>query len=201
MPISSCRATTAFTGRKTKARRPVCAAFAREIHERARLHPPFWRPDIHADRRPALLARGPYQGARCGAGSRRAASSRWSAPILQVSPGNEAHLHAFSTEAIDRRPAPRRSICTPRRSSPPRSCWRPASPDLRFRPRLPQPRAHGAAPSRVHHAGMVSGGQPYETLMVDCAELLAAGRTERPGRERTALPRLRGRSVHRRRSG
>ena len=56
----------------------------------------WWRPDIHADRRPFLLARGQIRTAlrswfeaegflevECGA--------------LQVSPGNEAHLHAFST--------------------------------------------------------------------------------------------------------
>ncbi|MBX9873547.1 MAG: EF-P lysine aminoacylase GenX [Beijerinckiaceae bacterium] len=62
--------------------------------------PPFWRPDIHADRRPALLARGRI----------RAALRRWfeardfvevEAAILQVSPGNETHLHGFATTLID----------------------------------------------------------------------------------------------------
>lgn len=64
------------------------------------IHPPFWRPDIHADRRPALLARGRI----------KAALRRWfeardfvevEAAILQVSPGNETHLHGFSTTLID----------------------------------------------------------------------------------------------------
>ncbi|MBL8893945.1 MAG: EF-P lysine aminoacylase GenX, partial [Rhizobiales bacterium] len=58
-----------------------------------------WQPHIHADRRPLLLARNRivsgvrqwFEGqefveADCGA--------------LQVSPGNEAHLHAFATEMI-----------------------------------------------------------------------------------------------------
>ena len=62
--------------------------------------PPFWRPDIHADRRPALLARGRI----------KAALRRWfevrdfieiEAAILQVSPGNETHLHGFATTLID----------------------------------------------------------------------------------------------------
>jgi lysyl-tRNA synthetase class 2 len=62
--------------------------------------PPFWRQDIHADRRPALLARGRI----------KSALRRWfeardfvevEAAILQVSPGNETHLHGFATTLID----------------------------------------------------------------------------------------------------
>jgi len=60
---------------------------------------PWWQPHVHADRRPLLLARNrivaavrhwfelrDFIEADCGA--------------LQVSPGNEAHLHAFATEMI-----------------------------------------------------------------------------------------------------
>ncbi|MFO0991808.1 MAG: EF-P lysine aminoacylase EpmA [Hyphomicrobiales bacterium] len=60
---------------------------------------PWWQPHVHADRRPLLLARNRivsgirqwFEGqdfveADCGA--------------LQVSPGNEAHLHAFATQMI-----------------------------------------------------------------------------------------------------
>ena len=60
---------------------------------------PWWAPTRHADRRPALLARGTVKRAlrgwfeghgftevECGA--------------LAVSPGNEAHLHAFETQAL-----------------------------------------------------------------------------------------------------
>jgi lysyl-tRNA synthetase class 2 len=62
--------------------------------------PPFWRPDIHADRRPALLTRGRI----------KAALRHWleardfieiEAAILQVSPGNETHLHGFATTLVD----------------------------------------------------------------------------------------------------
>ncbi|MGO4405894.1 EF-P lysine aminoacylase EpmA [Bosea sp. RAF48] len=61
---------------------------------------PFWRPDVHADRRPALLARGRI----------KTALRRWfeardfievEAAILQRSPGNETHLHGFGTTLID----------------------------------------------------------------------------------------------------
>ncbi len=61
---------------------------------------PWWRPERHAERRPFLLARNRIVSAirshftaldflevDCGA--------------LQLSPGNEVHLHAFATELID----------------------------------------------------------------------------------------------------
>ena len=59
----------------------------------------WWHPSRHADRRPLLLARNRIQAAIRG----------WLAgegfievdpAALQVSPGNEAHLHAFRTSAI-----------------------------------------------------------------------------------------------------
>ncbi len=58
---------------------------------------PFWHADKHADRRPVLEARGRV----------KAALRRWfeaegftevETACLQVSPGNETHLHAFETE-------------------------------------------------------------------------------------------------------
>ncbi|MBV5331114.1 EF-P lysine aminoacylase GenX, partial [bacterium] len=61
---------------------------------------PWWRPDVHADRRPFLLIRN-----RIKAALRRAFEDQGfietEAACLQVSPGNEAHLHAFATEALD----------------------------------------------------------------------------------------------------
>jgi lysyl-tRNA synthetase class 2 len=69
--------------------------------------PPFWGPGSHAARRPYLLARGRII----------AALRAWFAKqdfvevetaALQVSPGNETHLHAFATDLIspggERRP-------------------------------------------------------------------------------------------------
>jgi elongation factor P--(R)-beta-lysine ligase len=64
-----------------------------------RKSPPFWGPGAHAARRPYLLARGRIT----------AALRAWFAKqdfvevetaALQVSPGNETHLHAFATELI-----------------------------------------------------------------------------------------------------
>ncbi len=61
---------------------------------------PWWHPDRHVDRRPLLLARGRIKGA----------IRRWfeaqgfvevDTACLQISPGNEAHLHAFQTEFVD----------------------------------------------------------------------------------------------------
>src|SRR5215470_17076458 len=58
---------------------------------------PWWAPHVHVDRRPFLAARG-----RIAATLRRFfANSGFieiEAAILQVSPGNEAHLHAFATD-------------------------------------------------------------------------------------------------------
>ncbi len=60
---------------------------------------PWWHPARHADRRPVLLARNRIQQAL----------RRWfddngftevDPAALQVSPGNEAHLHAFTTDAL-----------------------------------------------------------------------------------------------------
>ncbi|RBO53276.1 EF-P lysine aminoacylase GenX [Rhodovulum sp. BSW8] len=60
---------------------------------------PWWTPTRHADRRPALLARNRIQAAIRGwLAARDFVEVDPSA--LAISPGNEAHLHAFATEAI-----------------------------------------------------------------------------------------------------
>jgi lysyl-tRNA synthetase class 2 len=60
---------------------------------------PWWSPDVHADRRPFLLAR---TRIRAALGGWFAAEGFVEAEpsALQVSPGNETHLHAFATEEI-----------------------------------------------------------------------------------------------------
>lgn len=59
---------------------------------------PWWSPERHADRRPFLLARN-----RIKAAFRRYFETRGFTEVecaaLQVSPGNEKHLHAFATTA------------------------------------------------------------------------------------------------------
>lgn len=60
---------------------------------------PWWSPRRHADRRPVLLARNRIQAALRG-WLAAAEFVEVDPAALQVSPGNEAHLHAFATEAI-----------------------------------------------------------------------------------------------------
>lgn len=60
---------------------------------------PWWTPDVHADRRPFLLARNRIQVALRAWFAARDFIEVDTAS-LQVSPGNEAHLHAFQTAAI-----------------------------------------------------------------------------------------------------
>jgi lysyl-tRNA synthetase-like protein GenX len=60
---------------------------------------PWWNSDSYADRRPFLLGRNAVQTAlRDFFGARDFIEV--DTATLQVSPGNETHLHAFSTEAI-----------------------------------------------------------------------------------------------------
>jgi lysyl-tRNA synthetase class 2 len=56
----------------------------------------WWRPDVHAANRPFLAARGRIRAAVRGWFEQRAFIEVETA-ALQVSPGNEAHLHAFRT--------------------------------------------------------------------------------------------------------
>lgn len=60
---------------------------------------PWWSPGRHADRRPALIARGRIRRAVSGWLDAQGFTEVDPAG-LQVSPGNEAHLHAFATQAI-----------------------------------------------------------------------------------------------------
>ena len=61
---------------------------------------PWWSKESHADRRPFLMARGRIRDAARvwfnGNGFTEVESG-----ALQVSPGNEAHLHAFATDRLD----------------------------------------------------------------------------------------------------
>ena len=61
---------------------------------------PWWRPDIHAGRRPVLLQRSRIRAAAAGYFA-QAGFTEVECGALQVSPGNEAHLHAFATTRQD----------------------------------------------------------------------------------------------------
>jgi len=60
----------------------------------------WWEPHRHADRRPALLARGRIKAA-ARAWFEARAFTEVECGGLVVSPGNEAHLHAFATTRIE----------------------------------------------------------------------------------------------------
>ena len=60
---------------------------------------PFWNPDRHADRRPFLMARTRIMAALRNWFAREGFIEVETA-ALQVSPGNETHLHAFATDWV-----------------------------------------------------------------------------------------------------
>lgn len=60
---------------------------------------PWWAPTCHADRRPALIARGRIK-ARLRAWFEGQGFTEVECGALAASPGNEAHLHAFGTEML-----------------------------------------------------------------------------------------------------
>lgn len=60
---------------------------------------PWWRPDIHADRRAFLMGRNAIRNRLSGFFIAQDFIEVDTA-TLQISPGNETHLHAFSTQAL-----------------------------------------------------------------------------------------------------
>ncbi|MGD0333837.1 MAG: EF-P lysine aminoacylase EpmA [Xanthobacteraceae bacterium] len=134
---------------------------------------PFWARHVHADRRPALLAR-----------SRIVAALRaWFAAhdfievetgALQVSPGNETHLHAFATTLAAPDGSSSRLYL---RTSPEFACKKLLAAGERriveFA-RVFRNRERGA----LHHPEFTlvewyRAGEPYGMLMADCAAILA----------------------------
>jgi lysyl-tRNA synthetase class 2 len=135
--------------------------------------PPFWLPGRHAARRPYLLARGRIAAALrswfAGAGFLEVETA-----TLQVSPGNETHLHAFATELIG-----------------PDTVRHPLY--LRTSPEFAAKKLLAAGETRIvdfarvfrnrergalHHPEFTlvewyRAGEPYEALMDDCAAILA----------------------------
>jgi elongation factor P--(R)-beta-lysine ligase len=152
---------------------------------------PFWAPHVYADRRPILLARGRIVAAMRG----------WFAGqdfvevetgALQISPGNETHLHAFATtlEAPDGAQS-RRYL----RTSPEFACKKllaAGEPRIVEFARVFRNRERTA----LHHPEFTliewyRAGQSYRTLMNDCAAILqaaaqAAGTRQLSFRGRTA---------------
>ena len=154
---------------------------------------PFWLPGPHAARRPYLLARGRIAAALrawfAGSGFIEVETA-----ALQVSPGNETHLHAFDTELIgpggERRPLYLRT-------SPEFACKKLlAAGETRVFDfaRVFRNRERGA----LHHPEFTllewyRTNEPYEMLMDDCAALMgeaarAAGTKQFTFRGKTVDP-------------
>jgi len=135
---------------------------------------PWWAPHVHADRRPLLAARGRITAAARDFFRWRGFTEVESA-VLQVSPGNEAHLHAFTTELQAPDGAPSRLHL---HTSPELACKKLLAAGERkifdFA-RVFRNRERGA----LHHPEFTllewyRVEESYETLMEDCAALLAA---------------------------
>jgi lysyl-tRNA synthetase class 2 len=154
---------------------------------------PWWSAHVHADRRPLLLARNRIQAGVRG----------WLAgegfievdPVaLQVSPGNEAHLHGFATDAIGNDGVARRMYLH-------------TSPEFAMKKLLAAGETRIAAFAHVwrnRERGALHSpeftmlewyrvGEPYAVLMDDCAALLrlaarAAGADVLRFRDRTCDP-------------
>jgi lysyl-tRNA synthetase class 2 len=134
---------------------------------------PFWAPHVHADRRPALLAR-----MRITAALRRWFGANDFVEVetgaLAVSPGNETHLHAFATAlaAPDGTAAPLYL-----RTSPEFACKKLLAAGERriveFA-KVFRNRERGALhASEFTLVEWYRSGEPYTVLMADCAALLA----------------------------
>jgi lysyl-tRNA synthetase class 2 len=162
----------------------------RELQQR-----PWWHPEAHADRQPFLAARGRI----------RSALRRWfedqgfvevETAALQVSPGNETHLHAFATELIGTDGARRPLYLA---TSPEFACKKllAAGEEKIFAfAQAFRNREQGA----LHHPAFTMlewyrAREPYERLMEDCADVLriaaeAAGADRLIFRGRTIDPKI-----------
>jgi elongation factor P--(R)-beta-lysine ligase len=134
---------------------------------------PFWARHVHADRRPFLLGRGRIV----------AALREWFAAhdfvevetsALQVSPGNETHLHAFASDLVSPAGARSRRYL---RTSPELACKKLLSagePRIVEFARVYRNRERGAlhAPEFTM-LEWYRAEAPYEVLMEDCADIVA----------------------------
>jgi lysyl-tRNA synthetase class 2 len=134
---------------------------------------PWWTPSVHADRRPFLIGRNAIQAALRGYFAREDFIEVDTA-VLQVSPGNEAHLHAFATEALttDGQRAPFYL-----HTSPEFACKKLlAAGEERISCFAHVYRNRERGP--LHHPEFTMlewyrAGESYESLMMDCVRILA----------------------------
>ncbi len=135
---------------------------------------PSWSPQVYADRRPFLLARN-----RVAAAVRRWFAARdfleAETPILQHSPGNEAHLEAFATDLVGPDAVARRLYLHTSPEFAMKKLLAAGEPRLFTLARVFRNRER----SGTHHPEFTMlewyrAGAPYTELMADCVALLAA---------------------------
>jgi lysyl-tRNA synthetase class 2 len=133
----------------------------------------WWRPDVHADRRPFLMARNRVQAALrdyfVGGDFIEVDTA-----ALQVSPGNETHLHAFRTDLIGSDGAVRPYYL---HTSPEFACKKLlAAGERRIFTFAHVYRNRETSPTHQPEFTMLEwyrAGETYETLMADCGTMLA----------------------------
>jgi lysyl-tRNA synthetase class 2 len=154
---------------------------------------PWWTPDRHSDRRPFLLTRNRIKTAfRAWFEDRD--FTEVEAAAMQVSPGNEAHLHAFSTEAIGSDGSARTLYLHTSPEFTAKKLLAAGETRIFDFARVWRNRERGALHSpEFTLLEWYRADAPYETLMDDCAALLAlaaqtAGATSFSWRGATADP-------------
>ena len=154
---------------------------------------PWWNRENYADRRPFLLARDRIMSSFRN-WFRMRSFLEVETPALQVSPGNETHLHAFATELVTVS-----GVRAPLylHTSPEFACKKllaAGEPKIFSFARVFRNRERGV----LHHPEFTMlewyrADETYETLMADCASLLSeaakgAGSQTLRWRDRTADP-------------
>jgi lysyl-tRNA synthetase class 2 len=134
---------------------------------------PWWRPDVLADRRPFLSARG-----RIVTAIRDFFAARdfveVETPILQRSPGNEVHIASFATEIVAPDGGRERLYL---HTSPEFACKKLVAGGVSRLFTFARVFRNGER-SRLHHPEFTMlewyrAGEPYEVLADDCAAILA----------------------------
>ncbi len=134
---------------------------------------PWWTPKVHADRRPFLIIRNRIQS-RLRRHLDEQSFVEVDPAALQVSPGNETHLHAFATEAVSIDGHPRPLFL---HTSPEFSCKKLLSAgETRIYSFAHVYRNRERGP--LHHPEFTMlewyrVGSDYQALMQDCADLLS----------------------------
>ncbi|MBR0849978.1 EF-P lysine aminoacylase GenX [Bradyrhizobium diazoefficiens] len=135
---------------------------------------PFWSPDRHVDRRPFLQARGAVTGALRGFFAEQG-FMEVETSVLQVSPGNETHLHAPKTQIM--RPDGSRATRY-LRTSPEFACKKllaAGEPRIFEFARVFRDRERGDL--HLPEFTMLEwyrAGAPYDAIMADCVVVIAS---------------------------